>query len=70
MAGIEEIDVHIDATGRVKIEVRGAVGKKCETMTHDLEQMLGGVIVERTYQDSYHRQDAEQSEDETQPDRA
>ena len=70
MVGIEEIDVHIDAAGRVKIEVRGAVGKTCEAMTHDLEQMLGGVVVERVYQDSYHRHDAEQAQDESQDDRA
>ncbi len=70
MAGIEEIDVHIDAGGRVKIEVRGAAGKKCEAITHDLEQMLGGVVVERVYQDSYYQQDAEQSQDEKQDDRA
>ena len=50
--------------------VRGAVGKTCEAMTHDLEQMLGGVVVERVYQDSYHRHDTEQSEHESQDDRA
>ena len=55
MSGIEEIDVHIDDRGRVRIEVRGVVGKACEALTRDLERQLGDVVVEREYRDSYHQ---------------
>ena len=39
-------------------------------LQHDLEQMLGGVVIERAYHDSYYQQDIEQLQDETQDDRA
>ena len=64
MAGIEEIDVHIDRHGRVRIEVRGVTGQKCEALTFDLEQMLGGNVSSREYQDAYYQneQDVSQAE--------
>lgn len=70
MSEIEEIDVHIDPQGRVRIEVRGVTGKRCEALTRDLEQMLGGQVVEREYQDSYYRQGTNQTQSEEQDDRA
>ena len=70
MPEIQEIDVHIDAFGRVRIEVRGVNGAKCEALTRELEQMLGGNVTERAYQDGYYAEtddmtDAERQTSET-----
>ena len=55
MSEIQEIEVEIDADGRVKIEVRGVTGSKCEALTRELEQMLGGVVTARVHHDAYHQ---------------
>ena len=55
MSEIQEIEVQIDADGRVKIEVRGVTGRKCEALTRELEQMLGGVVTGRVHHDAYHQ---------------
>ena len=55
MSEIQEIEVEIDADGRVKIEVRGVTGAKCEALTRELEQMLGGVVTGRVHHDAYHQ---------------
>ena len=62
MSEIQEIEVEIDADGRVKIEVRGVAGSKCEALTRELEQMLGGVVTARVHHDAYH-QDALEATD-------
>jgi hypothetical protein len=62
MSEIQEIDVRIDPSGKVEIEVRGVTGKKCEALTHDLEQMLGGVVTERVHHDAYHQVEAGESQ--------
>lgn len=44
---IEEVDVHIDADGQVRIEVRGVKGGGCRDITAPLETALGGDVVSR-----------------------
>ncbi len=44
---IEEIEVTIDAHGRVSVHVRGVKGKACLSLTEALEEALGGEIVQR-----------------------
>lgn len=68
MTETQEIAVHIDRNGRVRIEVSGVAGPKCEDLTRQLEQALGGVVVDRQYQDAYH-QSVETTEDTARQDR-
>ena len=65
MNEIQEIDVFIDPDGTVKVEVRGAKGRKCLDLTKGIEDALGGQIVERVHTDEFH--EAEQQD--TQGDR-
>jgi hypothetical protein len=44
---LQEIDVFIEADGRVRIEVRGVKGGACLDLTRDLEAALGGQIEDR-----------------------
>ncbi|MBM3838676.1 MAG: DUF2997 domain-containing protein [Verrucomicrobia bacterium] len=44
---LEEIDVFIEKDGQVRIEVRGVKGAHCLTVTKELEQALGGQVVQR-----------------------
>ncbi len=44
---LQEIDVFIDKTGQVRIEVRGVKGLTCLDLTRDLEAALGGEVVQR-----------------------
>jgi preprotein translocase subunit SecF len=44
---IEEVEVVIDAQGRVQIEVHGVKGMQCLDLTKDLEQALGGEVESR-----------------------
>ncbi len=60
---LEEIDVTIDADGRVHIEVRGAKGGECLDLTRPLEEGLGGQVEERRMTPEAY----EQTEDQAQP---
>jgi len=44
---LQEIDVFIDKTGEVRVEVRGAKGGACLDITKGLENALGGEILSR-----------------------
>jgi hypothetical protein len=44
---LQEIDVFIDADGRVRIEVRGVKGPACLDLTRELEAALGGQVESR-----------------------
>jgi len=44
---IEEIEVTIDAQGRVSVQVRGVKGKACLSLTEALEEALGGEVIQR-----------------------
>ena len=52
---MEEIEVLIRPDGTVELAVRGVKGRKCEEHTRDLETVLGGKIVERTYTEEYNQ---------------
>jgi len=44
---VHEIEVNIDESGQVEVQVRGVKGISCLDLTRDLEQALGGKIVLR-----------------------
>ena len=44
---LQEIDVWIDKSGNVKIEVRGVKGDGCLELTRELEANLGGDVESR-----------------------
>jgi hypothetical protein len=44
---VQEIDVYIDKTGQVRLEVRGIAGGACLTVTAPLEKALGGEVIAR-----------------------
>lgn len=44
---VQEVEVFIDAKGKVKYEVRGVKGQKCLDITRDLEMDLGDEVVSR-----------------------
>lgn len=44
---LQEIDVFIEADGKVRIEVRGVKGGACLALTKELEEALGGEIESR-----------------------
>jgi hypothetical protein len=53
MTEIQEIEVVIDQTGNVKLMVRGVKGSGCVELTGEVEQLLGGCVVERQHTDEY-----------------
>ncbi len=44
---IQEIEVFIDAEGKVQLQVRGVKGMECLELTKELEAALGGQIEAR-----------------------
>jgi hypothetical protein len=44
---LQEIEVVIGTDGKVRVQVRGVKGMSCLDLTRDLEQALGGQVVER-----------------------
>lgn len=44
---IQELEVFIDANGKVQLEVRGVKGGGCLDLTKELESLLGGEVLER-----------------------
>jgi hypothetical protein len=44
---LQEIEVFIDASGEVRVEVKGVTGPSCLAMTAGLESALGAEIVSR-----------------------
>lgn len=54
MARRREIRFSIDDAGNVAIEVQGAVGDECETMTRDIEEALG-IVSSRERTSSYYQ---------------
>ncbi len=60
---LEEIDVFIEHDGQVRIEVRGVKGGHCLTVTKDLEQALGGQVVQREMTPEANEPGPQQSQD-------
>lgn len=44
---IQEVEVTIDASGKVEIQVRGVQGDTCLDITRPLEEVLGNIILQR-----------------------
>ena len=44
---LQEINVFIDKDGQVKLEVNGVQGMSCVDLTKELEDLLGGEVVQR-----------------------
>ena len=44
---LQEIEVFIEKDGSVRSEVRGCKGPACLDLTRDLEQALGGQVLDR-----------------------
>lgn len=53
MSELQEIEVIIDDGGNVKIIVQGVKGQKCRELTKELEQLLGGEVLERQHTDEF-----------------
>ncbi len=53
MTEIQEITVAIAPDGTVALEVNGVTGPACESLTAQLEQALGGVVLERRHKDCF-----------------
>ena len=56
MNELQEIDVYISPNGTIKVEIRGAKGKKCLSLTKEMEGLLGGQILDRTLTDEYNQE--------------
>lgn len=54
MAKKLELEITIDPTGAVSVDVGGAVGKQCVDLTKPFEELLG-TVEERTLKPEYHR---------------
>ena len=48
------IEIIIDQSGRVKLEVSGIKGNRCLKITRGIEEALGGEIVSREYTPEYY----------------
>lgn len=46
---IQEIEITIDKNGQVVLHVRGAKGMVCQDLTVDLENALGGEVLDRQF---------------------
>jgi hypothetical protein len=46
---MQEIEIYIDKTGKVRVEVRGVKGKACLDITRSLEEALGGQVESREF---------------------
>lgn len=44
---LQTIDVYIDESGNVSIELDGFKGSSCTDVTHALEEALGGDVISR-----------------------
>jgi len=44
---LEEIEIFIDKDGTVRLQVRGVKGEACLDLTKDLEEALGGIVLDR-----------------------
>ncbi len=60
MSELQEIDLFIDTEGRLRVEVRGVKGAACEELTREMEELLGGEVLERDHTDEFHEQPIEQ----------
>ena len=53
MMELQEIDVFIEADGKVTVEIHGVKGKKCLGITKSMEELLGGDVIDRNFSDEF-----------------
>ena len=56
MNEMQEIDIFISTNGTIKVEIRGAKGQKCRTITKEMEELLGGQVLDRILTDEYYQE--------------
>ena len=56
MNELQEIEVVIHANGQVEIEIRGVKGAACLDITREMEQLLGGKVLDRNFTAEYDMQ--------------
>ncbi len=61
---MHELDIEIDAQGRVKVHVKGAKGKKCLEYVQLFQQILQGQVTEQQLTSEYYEQPVEVVEQE------
>lgn len=66
MSAVHEIEIVIEPSGRVRVEVRGVGGPVCLELTRPLEQLLGGQVVERQHTAEYDQADEQRPQAERQ----
>ena len=59
---VKKIKFKIDADGNVELDVEGAQGKECESMTEPFEKALG-FTQSTTFKDSYYQEDVQSTEE-------
>jgi len=62
---MQEVEVVIDAVGKVTITVRGVRGKTCVDLTRPLEEALGGELESRSYTAEYYQAETAQQKQQT-----
>ena len=62
MSELQEIEVVIAPNGEIKIHIHGVKGPKCEAITKEMEELLGGEVLERIQTDEYFQSQQEQSQ--------
>lgn len=58
---LQEIEILIDSSGQVRIEVRGVKGNSCLELTKDLEAALGGAVESRQMTAEAYEQQAQEN---------
>lgn len=58
---VKKIKFKIDAEGNVELDVEGAQGKECESMTKPFEKALG-FTKSTTFKDSYYQEEVQGAE--------
>jgi hypothetical protein len=58
---MQELEINISPSGEVKIEVKGAHGDSCLTITRDLENALGQVE-DRQYKAEFYEQNQQNNQ--------
>ncbi len=64
MNELQEVEVTIARDGKVEVHIQGAKGPACLAITHEMEQLLGGEVIDRQYTDEYHQQPQSQGQEE------
>ncbi|MCB9060126.1 MAG: DUF2997 domain-containing protein [Halobacteriovoraceae bacterium] len=58
---VKKVNIKIDKTGKVELDVQNAVGNECEKWTEMLENALGEVK-QRELKDSYYEENTQSEE--------